>query len=191
MMEPLRNEYAPPNSPLEPEPPREKSPLDAQSIDEILARFPSERELPLASDSARSFRPQNPRLNRTAENIGAALGTTVGRMRNGLSLVQSRQREITREVSDRPAQQAQAFTATAVEKVEELGDVVEEKASEFADFAQQGLGQIRRQARERITELRRQAVQLREERPLELIAAFAGAAFVIGVTLRLWRANND
>ncbi|HEY3928335.1 MAG TPA: hypothetical protein VGL89_08175 [Candidatus Koribacter sp.] len=193
MMDPLRNEYAPPNTPLETENPRERSPLDTQSIDELLAGFPPEQALPAA---------QNPRLNQAAESIGSALGTTIGKVRHGISLVQNRQRSNGPSASERVSQQAETFTAAITEKAEQLGDLAEEKASEFVDMAQERWQRVsqtaqerwseaRRMARRRIVDVREQAAHLRDDRPIELILSFAGAAFVLGFALRVWRSTHD
>lgn len=156
--------------------------LDDHSVEKLLAGLPPEPALPCS---------ENPRLNRTAENIGTALGTTVGKMRSGLSLVQTRPREMAHDFSQKLSQQAESLSAAAVERAEQLGDVAEEKVSLTFNAAQEQWASLRENARIRIIELRKQAAILRDEHPLELIGAFAGAAFVLGAALKVWRSNHD
>jgi ElaB/YqjD/DUF883 family membrane-anchored ribosome-binding protein len=178
MPDPVRNDFA------DPQPPGVQDVgLDTQTIDELLAGFPPpERSLP---------RSENPRLNHAAESIGSALGTTVGRMRNGLSVVYDRQREMSRSVSQKVSAQAESLTSSISQRAGELGDLTQEKASELLDATQQRLATVRERGRIRFDRMRRQAVGLREEHPLELIGAFAAAGFALGVALRIWRSSND
>lgn len=156
--------------------------LDDHSVEKLLAGLPPEHTLP---------RSENPRLNQTAENIGAALGTTIGKMRSGLSLVQTREREMAHDLSRKLSQQAEGLSAAAVEKAGQLGDIAEEKASMAFNAVQEQWDTLRERAGVRIVELRKRAAILRDEHPLELIGAFAGAAFVLGAALKVWRSNHD
>lgn len=176
MPDPLRNDAA-----RIPTPTNEIG-LDTQSIDELLAGFPSDRELPPA---------ENARLTRTVESIGAALGSTVGKMRSGLSLVQNRRREMSEKLSHGVSRTTENLSATMLEKASEIGDVAEEKASKFYSSAQQQWEQLNRTTRERVLHLRRRTAALRDEYPLEVIGGFAAAGFVLGVALRIWRSNHD
>jgi ElaB/YqjD/DUF883 family membrane-anchored ribosome-binding protein len=176
MADPLRNEFGNPVFPLE------ELAVKDQGIEELLAGFTPERTLPES---------RNPRLNRTAESIGSALGTTVGKMRSGLSLVRDREQEMQRDLSETLSQKAETLSAAATEKAELFGDVVEEKASQVFNAAQEQWEAISEKTRERVVELRRQAAELRDEHPLELIAAFAAAAFVLGAALKVWRSIDD
>ena len=176
MPDPLRNDIA------NPQPPQDVG-LDTQSIDELLAGFPPpERSLPRAD---------NPRLNQAAESIGSALGTTVGKVRNGLSVVYDRQREISRNVSQKVSEQTESLTSSISQRAGELGDLTQEKATELLDVTQQRWMDVRYQARVQVGRMRRHAAVLREEHPLELIGAFAAAGFALGVALRVWRSSND
>jgi ElaB/YqjD/DUF883 family membrane-anchored ribosome-binding protein len=169
MADPLRKDYKDSLSPLE------EPAVTDQSIAEVLAGFTPTRTSPGA---------YNPQLNRTAESIGTALGTAVGRMRSGLSLVHDREQELQRDLT-------KTLSAVATEKAEALGDIVEEKASQLYTAAQEQWEVISEKSREQVLEWRRQAAQLRDEHPLELIAAFAGAAFVLGAALKVWRSIDD
>lgn len=174
MADPLRNPVE--NSTLE------EPIVPDQGVDHLLAGIPSAGNLP---------RPENARLNRTAESIGTALGSTVVKMRSGLSLVQSREREIARDLSQRISQQTETLSAAVVERAEQFGDVAEEKASQLYDVAQQRWNDLNQAARNAVLDARKKATQLRDEHPLELIAAFAAAGFVLGAALKVWRSNHD
>ncbi len=176
MADPLRNEYRDPLSPLE------EPAVTDQSIEEVLAGFTPPRTY------ASSY---NPQLNRTAESIGTALGTAVGRMRSGLSLVREREQELQRDLTETLSEKAETLSAAATEKAEAFGDVVEEKASQLYTAAQEQWEFISEKTRDQVVEWRRQAAQLRDEHPLELIVAFAGAAFVLGAALKVWRSIDD
>lgn len=185
MADPIRNDYANPNLS-----PTDDVGLDTQNIDELLAGIPdAERALPRA---------QNDRLNQAAQTIGAALGTTVGKMRSGLEVVHDRQREMAQTLSEKlstqthkVSEQAESISAKVSEQAGELGDLTQEKAAELLDYTQQRWNQARVRAREQVDVARRKAAILREEHPLELIAGFAIAGFLVGVILRVWRSSND
>jgi hypothetical protein len=176
MADPLRTDYRDPLSPLA------EPAVTEQSIEEVLAGFTPTRT---------SSGTYNPQLNRTAESIGTALGTAVGRMRSGLSLVRDREQELQRDLTETLSEKAETLSAAATEKAEAFGDIVEEKASQFYTAAQEQWEFISEKSREQVIEWRRQAAQLRDEHPLELIAAFAGAAFVLGAALKVWRSIDD
>lgn len=176
MADPLRNDYSVPISPLE------EPIVHEQGVDELLAGF----------TPVRDYRSTvNLRLNRTAETIGAALGTTVGRVRSGLSLVVDREQELQRNLADTISEKSETFSAAATEKAERISDILEERATQIAITAQEQWDALNERAREKVIELRRQAAVLREEHPIELIGAFAGAAFVLGAALKVWRSLDD
>jgi ElaB/YqjD/DUF883 family membrane-anchored ribosome-binding protein len=178
MPDPLRNDIDTSQSPG-----AQDVGLDTQSIDELLAGFPPpDRALPRAD---------NPRLNQAAETIGSALGTTVGKVRNGLSIAYDRQREMSRNVTQKVSEQAESLTSSISQRAGELGDLTQEKATELLDVTQQRWDDVRDRARLRVDRMRRQAAVLREEHPLELIGAFAAAGFALGLALRVWRSSND
>lgn len=179
MADPLRNETGVPGIatgalPGEPV-------LDDQGVDELLAGFPPERTLP---------RTENPRLNRTAETIGSALGATVGRMRSGLSLVKVN-RDGGPGLTDKISQKAEDLSATVREQAGHLGDVVQDRTEELVRSTRQRWTELRATGREKVIEVRHRAAVLKQDHPLELIGAFAGTAFIVGVALRVWRSNNN
>lgn len=176
MADPLRNDIAAPGPPIK------DAGLNAPNVDELLIGFPADRALPQAD---------NPRLNRTAESIGSALGTAVGRMRNGLSLVQYRGREVTRQVSDTVSEKSGTISATVLERVGQVGDIAEDRAARLLDAAGQRWNAIRRDSGAQIEEWRRRSLAYRDEYPLQAIGAFAAAGFLAGFIIRVWRSTND
>jgi ElaB/YqjD/DUF883 family membrane-anchored ribosome-binding protein len=180
MPDPLRNETANPGTQLET---AGVSPTDP-SVEALLPG-------PSVDDAHLLREAHNPRLNRTAETIGSALGTTVGKLRSNLTLVQNRQMAAAHDITDAISERAQGLSAAAMEKAEQLGDVAEEKAGQLADAAQEQWTTLRANARRTVFRAREQAAILKEQKPLHLIGAFAALGFVVGFTLRVWRSSND
>jgi len=97
----------------------------------------------------------NPRLNRTAEQIGTALGKTVSQVkrapetaRRGLHVVRSRAQEAQSNAGDQLAssassladsaqQRAREFANTAQQRARDLADTTKRRASELADAAEE------------------------------------------------------
>ena len=97
----------------------------------------------------------NPRLNRTAEQIGTALGKTVSQVkrapetaRRGLHVVRSRAQEAQSSATDQLSssassladsaqQRAREFANTAQQRARELADTTKRRASELADAAEE------------------------------------------------------
>src|SRR5437588_10608866 len=168
-----------------------------------------ERELPEAG---------NPRLNRTAEQIGSALGKAVTHARRvpdtarrGLHVVRDRAQEAgdgaaaqisssASSLAGSAQQRARDWADSAQQKARELVDVAEErgrvlldKADDLGQNVAQRAGEIKQQLDERTRELRAKArlsvqqarwrgERLIQERPLQVLAGIAGAAFVVGVS---------
>jgi len=65
------------------------------------------------------------------------------------------------------------------------------KIDELRSNAACRLDALRSRAQERMQLLRNRAERLQRERPLELIAGAFGAAFLLGMALRIWRSNGD
>jgi ElaB/YqjD/DUF883 family membrane-anchored ribosome-binding protein len=191
-VDPIRNESGAPEHSTTSIPPEPV--FDDHSVDELLAGFPPpDRTLP---------QPYNPRLNRTAETIGSALGSTVGRMRNGLSLVKGGRSDsgpgLTDQISQKASDlkdtvrsQAQDLTSTVREQAGQFGDMVQDKTQQLMETSQKGWQDFRVSSRQRLIQARHRAAVLRQDHPLELIGGFAATAFAIGVALRVWRSTND
>ncbi len=100
-----------------------------------------------------------PRLNGTAEAIGSAVGTAV---------------ETVRHLPDRLQDMKARFTVVR-------GRAREQAAIRAEDWKQT--------ARSRVYEARNRAQFYAREYPLHVIAATAGAAFILGFALRIWRSR--
>ena len=179
----------------------------------------------------------NQRLNRTAEQIGTALGKTVSQVkrapetaRRGLHVVRSRAQEAQSNATDQLSssastladaaqQRARDFASTAQQKTRELADTTSRRARELADAAEvrgralldkadELSGKVaergkelrsqleartqeaRAQARFKAQEARLRSERLTQEKPLHVIGGIAGAAFLLGVSLRIVRSRN-
>src|ERR1051326_3045340 len=83
---------------------------------------------------------RNPRLNRTAEQIGTALGKTVSQVkrapetaRRGLHVVRNRAQEAESNATDRKSTSASSLANTAQQRARELATTTQQRARELAD----------------------------------------------------------
>ncbi len=107
-----------------------------------------------------SERPQNRRLNETAEAIGSAVGSAV---------------ETVKHLPDRFQDMKERFTVIR-------GRAQEEAASRAAD--------LKETAQQRAREARTRAAHYSHEYPLHVIAAAAGLGFIVGIVMRIWRSSR-
>jgi ElaB/YqjD/DUF883 family membrane-anchored ribosome-binding protein len=174
---------------------------------------------PIITDGMRPERelpePGNARLNRTAEQIGSALGRAVTQARRvpetarrGLHVVRDRAQEAGDGAAAQISTSASSLAESAQRRAREFVDVAEErgrvlldKADDLSQNVTQRAGEIKQQLDERTRELRAKArlnvqqarwrgERLIQERPLHLLAGIAGAAFAVGVSLRIMRSRN-
>ncbi|HKW27329.1 MAG TPA: hypothetical protein VJN48_16210 [Terriglobales bacterium] len=165
-----------------------------QTLPPDIPAMDPERELPAATTRS------NPRLNEAAEAIGSALGSATRQVQNArdrFTVIPGGSAQATEQVK----QTAQEKMQAAHEKVEEIkeraGAVVEEvrtrataalkgarfKASRMAQDAKDSAAERARLVRLRVT-------RFSHERPLAVIGAIGGAAFLLGVFLRLGRGKR-
>jgi ElaB/YqjD/DUF883 family membrane-anchored ribosome-binding protein len=165
-----------------------------------------ERELPEAG---------NPRLNRTAEQIGSALGKAVTQARRvpntarrGLHVVRDRAQEAGDGAAAQISNSASSLAESAQRRAREFADVAEErgrvlldKADDLTQNVAQRANEIKQQLDEHTRELRAKAKlnvqqarwrgqRLIQERPIYVLAGIAGAAFLLGISLRIVRSRN-
>lgn len=168
----------------------QRLPLDRLEVD-------PERELPPAAPRS------NPRLNEAGEAIGEALGTATREVQN----VRDRFTVIRGGGEDGPPTTEQ-LKQTAQEKVEELQERVEDlkgragaaveqariQATARLEEARLAASRMAHNARETAAErarmVRWRAARLTDERPLAVLAAIAGAAFLLGIFLRVGRGKR-
>jgi len=155
-----------------------------------------ERELPAATTRS------NPRLNEAAEAIGSALGSATRQAQNARNRF-----SVIRGGAGGPAaseqlkQAAREKISAAQEKVEELRDqagAVVEQARNRATAALEGARvktsriaqDVKDSAVERARVVRLRATRFSNERPLAVIGAIGGAAFLLGIFLRIGRGKR-
>lgn len=107
-------------------------------------------------------------LNTTAQKLGTVVGAAVDTVRN-------------------LPQRLQAVPQRIQEMKERLLDASGEMRHDAADAA----GELKASAEQRLRQTRRQARQFAYEKPFQVIAIAAGAAFCAGVALRIWRSSLE
>jgi len=156
--------------------PRDVPGLDTYAVpaEEVNVEHTLEVGLPLGQElaqdigSAALYRRSNPDLIRTAEKIGTLLGMMVNAARTLRCQLQA-----------------------VPERASSITDRVRERSGELREDVSEAATELRQAARTRVERARVQAVQYAQENPFQVIAAVAGAAFVLGVGLRAWRSSRD
>lgn len=157
-----------------------------------------ERELPPATTQT------NPRLNEAAEAIGGALGSAtrqVQNVRERFTVIRGGGVQGGPSTTEQIRQTAQEKMQTAQAKVAELkeraGTAVEQariQATTRLEEARAKASRMAQEARETATErarmVRQRAARFTEERPLMALGLIAGAAFLLGVFLRVGRGKR-
>jgi ElaB/YqjD/DUF883 family membrane-anchored ribosome-binding protein len=165
-----------------------------QTLPPEIPALEPERELPPATTRS------NPRLNEAAEAIGSALGSATRQVQNArdrFTVIPGGSAQATEQLKQKAQEKMQA----AQEKVEEIkeraGAVVDQartrataalvdarvRASRMAQEAKDS-------AAERARLVRLRATRFSNERPLAVIGAIGGAAFLLGVFLRVGRGKR-
>ena len=150
-----------------------------------------EPELP--ENSSASPKPDNrAALNRSAEAVGRGVGTAVA----GVRRLQSRMHLVGNR--EGAAGIKESVAETAAQSLSDLADTAEAYRSEIADYTRGRLSRLKSMATGKVDGLRdnarRRLMQVntwKSQKPLQVIAVCAGAAFVAGVALRIWRSNSD
>jgi ElaB/YqjD/DUF883 family membrane-anchored ribosome-binding protein len=98
----------------------------------------------------------NPRLNRTAEQIGTALGKTVSQVkrapetaRRGLHVVRNRAQEAQSNATDQLSSSASSLADTAQQRAREFASTAQQRARELADTTKRRAGELADAAEER------------------------------------------
>jgi len=177
----------------------------------------ADRELPSEETDLDRRLPEggNHRLNRTAEQIGGALGRAVSQARRvpdsarqGLHLVRDRAQRVGGSAAEQISSSGSSLANSAQQRARELLDVVEERggilldkvdeighdiadrAGQLKDQLDDRTRELRTSARLRAQEARLEGERILREYPLQTLACVAGAAFILGVSLRIVRANH-
>ncbi len=134
-------------------------------------RVTADRELPATTPG----RPENPRWNEAAENIGRTAGRAVAKIR-----------EFPRQIED--------AREDAREKLREIRtqsqQAGEGRLSQFKQQAEQRLEILKNRAHERVLIARNRAQRMTRERPIAIIAGAFAVCFGLGVALRIWRSSR-
>ena len=165
-----------------------------QTLPPEIPALEPERELPAANTRS------NPRLNEAAEAIGSALGSATRQVQNArdrFTVIRGGTAHTTEQVR----QTAQEKMEAAQEKVEEIkeraGTAVEEARAQVTAALENARARASRMAQEakdsameRARLVRLRATRFSQERPLAVIGAIGGAAFLLGVFLRVGRGRR-
>ncbi len=165
-----------------------------QTLPPDMPALKPERELPAATTRS------NPRLNEAAEAIGSALGSATRQVQNArdrFTVIPGGSAQATEQVK-RTAQDKMLAVQEKVEEIKErAGSMVGEAktrataALEDARFKASRMAQeAKDSAVERARLVRLRATRFSNERPLAVIGAIGGAAFLLGIFLRVGRGKR-
>ena len=121
----------------------------------------------MATPSSLGAMPRRARLDVAAENIGSAMGSAAATLRaaqSRLQVVPRRIREVRNQMAARSGEATENIAATA------------EK--------------WRWQAQAKAQRTKGQTIEYCQENPMQVILAAAGAAFITGAALRIWRSRD-
>ena len=165
-----------------------------QTLPPDIPALEPERELPAATTRS------NPRLNEAAEAIGSALGSATRQVQNArdrFTVIPGGSAQATEQVK-RTAQDKMLAVQEKVEEIKErAGSMVGEAktrataALEDARFKASRMAQEAKDSTvERARLVRLRATRFSNERPLAVIGAIGGAAFLLGIFLRVGRGKR-
>ena len=146
----------------------------------------------------------NPQLNWSAEALGRGMGNAVAsvkslplqfeRLRSKIHLVHSENDslltssgEVVGEWRDAVESSVAEAAETAIKYRSVLAEVASRRMQELRWRGERRYFAVRRDLHYRLDKLRR----LSSEEPLQFIAGCAGAAFVLGLALRIWRSSHE
>ena len=178
-------------------------PLTASSRQASLAVAEPALDLPELPERAAPA--SNPALNRSAQAVGRGVGTAVAgvrglprqfdKLRSRIHLVGSQR---SASLADEARNKVEQWREAAEQKTAEVKDRAELYAYEVTDRTNRRLEDFRQRTVWRINRLRvvanrwrGQARHWQYERPLQVIAGCAAAAFAAGVALRIWRSTSE
>lgn len=163
-------------------------------------------ELPETSAVSAPGRTSNSHLNRSAEAVGRRMGNAVAGVRS-IPQQFDRLRSRIHLVDRYPG--PEAYNSSLAEVAGDWRDAVEGSVSEFSEAAnryriefldrandrmiafrhnaERNYYALRRGANARLSKIRR----VSREEPLQFISVCAGVAFVLGVSMRVWRSNHE
>src|SRR6266478_1027695 len=183
MAKPLRG-----NDPSVPEIPEEtevRSSADVPTYDSYPAEPPPEAVWKYRNARWNQSGLRNPQMNETAEKIGSAVGDIVNRAQEARRKFDSMKQDVRQnsgnrveEIRQRAQEQLSDATDKAKQRFEDWRQTARESASDARDVIVQRTRDARVKARAYI-----------DENPHHVILGIAGAAFVLGLTARIWRSQ--
>jgi ElaB/YqjD/DUF883 family membrane-anchored ribosome-binding protein len=183
---------------------RELSPFPVQRDRELTIPEPSGIKPPSlpgvpgeADIFIEDFGGRKPRLHSAAETIGGAMGSAVGSMRRlpqnmkaRLVVVGGRAARNTADWKEEARTKLDDLEDAGSESLQELSETASETASELKEMVSVQANRLSIIARRSVRQARIRAAFYVEEYPLQSMMALASVAFVVGCTLRIWRANR-
>src|SRR5258708_2513767 len=121
-----------------------------------------------------------------AQQIGTALGRTVGNLRNAGKRLQ----ELGSETAETAATSLNNVIETARARAHELGQATATRASELGERVAEKAGQLGRQAKAGYFQARRVATRISRDYPLHVVVAAGAVGILMGIGIRIWRANR-
>ncbi len=156
-----------------------------------------------------------PPRNRSAENLGRTVGSAVSgvlrfpqrvgqagsRLRHAGRTTRANASAVVLDMMDTAAQRAEDLRRTTGETISEWTGSARRKTSQLGDRAAETWDDLRSSAKQRVdvasrraaaqwNQAQRRVTRLQQEDPARFLAVVAGTAFVIGVGLRIWKANR-
>jgi hypothetical protein len=123
--------------------------------------------------------PGNPALVYRAQQIGTALGTAVSSVRKA----RERLRELRSETTEAAVTRLSELAGTAKTKAQEWGQAAATRATEVGEAVAEKAGQLGEHARLR-------ANQISRDYPLHVVVAAGAVGILVGIGMRVWRANR-
>jgi ElaB/YqjD/DUF883 family membrane-anchored ribosome-binding protein len=157
--------------------------------------YPAEPLLPSAERQSETA------LEQRARQVGAALGKTVA----GVRKAQDRVRNIAggaTETGVNLTETAKTRAREAVARISDLADAAKSKAQEWGEVAASQADQLRQTTQRKAAELgsqvktgyyraRIRANEVTRDYPLHVVLGAGILGFLLGVGLRIWRANRE
>ena len=134
----------------------------------------------------REFGTQNPRLNETAEKIGSAVGDVVNRAQEARRRFESAKQD----VRERSESKVEGIRRRAQERWSNATETVQQRLEAWKQTALASADDARQVITSRGREFRTKARGYVDENPYHVILGIAGAAFAIGLTIRIWRSQR-
>jgi hypothetical protein len=129
---------------------------------------------------------KSPALVQRAQQIGSALGKTVKNLRS----VRSRFQELAGQTAQTAVARVNDLAETIKAKAEDASQAAMTRASELGDAITEKAGQLGGKAKLQYFRARRRANQISRNYPVHTLVAAGVVGVLIGVGIRLWRANR-